>query len=71
MQDTDHLVWLHQSLHREKARLALAKTETERRLRTVWAEQEQREIDEEMRFLGISSEPINLSDDELLRELTA
>ena len=71
MQDTNHLVWLHESLHREKARIALAKSETERRVRTVWAEQKQREIEAEMRFLGISSEPINLSDDELLRELTA
>ena len=71
MQDTNHLVWLHESLHREKARIALAKSETERRLRTVWAEQKQREIEAEMRFLGMSSEPVNLSDDELLRELTA
>jgi len=71
MQDTNHLVCLHESLHREKARIALAKSETERRLRTVWAEQKQREIEAEMRFLGMSSEPINLSDDELLRELTA
>lgn len=71
MQDTNHLVWLHESLHREKARIALAKSETERRLRTVWAEQKQRETEAEMRLLGMSSEPVNLSDDELLRELTA
>ena len=67
MQDTSHLVWLHESLYREKARLAGAKTEAERRLRTAWAEQKQREIEAELRLLGMSNEPINISDDELLR----
>lgn len=68
--DTTHLTALHEGLCREKARLAAAKTESERQLRTVWVTQLEREIAGEMKFLGIAETvDCDLSDDDLLKEL--
>lgn len=72
MSDTSHLDALELGLSRERVRLANAKGDAERQLRTVWVAQIEREIARERRFIGLSDalaiEP--LSDDELLAELT-
>ena len=64
---TDHLEALYDRLARESARLAVAKSQPERALRSVWVDQIKREIDGELRFLGVK----DMSDDELLAELSA
>lgn len=64
--DLTHLDALTSRLAREKARLASAKTESERALRTVWVSQCEKEIAAEYKFLGI--EPVvsnELSNDDL------
>lgn len=67
---TAHLDALRIGLSREKARLANAKSRQERELRTVWAAQIEREIEQELKFLGITEEPLpEMSDDELLAAL--
>ena len=62
-----HLDALYNRLARESARLAVAKSQTERSLRTVWVNQIRKEIDGELRFVGTN----DMSDDELLAELSA
>lgn len=75
MTDLTHLNALYTRLSNEKSRLAEAKTDQERRLRTVWVQQIQREIYSEYQFLGIQNEvnpdevEMDLSDDDLLAEL--
>lgn len=70
--ETSHLVALHEGLHRERARLASARTDRERALRSVYVAQREREIAGEMAFLGIDAAPLpDMSDNELLRELLA
>lgn len=69
---TEHLVALQTRLSNEKSRLNSARTKQERDLRAVWVHQIEREIDGEMRFLGL---PIgadsDMTDDELLAALEA
>lgn len=71
MPDTSHLVALHDRLSRERSRLAEAKSDEERALRQVWVAQAERELEGEMKFLGIegSAQVAEISDDDLLAEL--
>lgn len=72
MTDTTHLVALMQRLANEKGYLANAKTENEKKLRTVWIKQIKSEINSEEKFLGMSItewDAPEISDDELLAEL--
>lgn len=59
-----HLDALNLRLSNERIRLANAKTQQERELRTVWISQIEKEIGHENQFSGVE-----LSDDELLWEL--
>lgn len=69
MTDTSHLNALELRLSNERIRLANAKGETERQLRTVWIAQIEKEISAEQEFLtGIEGEA-EMSDDELLAAL--
>lgn len=69
--DTSHLVALHEHLSRERARLATAKSDEERALRQVWVAQAERELEGELKFLGMDggAEVAEISDDDLLAEL--
>jgi hypothetical protein len=72
--DTSHLVALMTGLSRERQRLANARTEQERALRTVWVRQSEKEINAEERFLGMTETDWNepeMSADELMAELMA
>ena len=71
MTDHSHLLALMTILSHERERLANAKSDQERALRSVWVSQLEREIAAEEAFLGL--EPIDraMSDDELLAELLA
>ena len=68
--DYTHIEALYTRLRNEKARLSVAKTEQEIALRTVWIEQIKNELRAEGDPLGLC-EDIDMSDDELLRELLA
>ena len=68
---TAHLSALRLRLSHERGYLAVAKSDSERALRTVWISQIEREIAGELAFLGTIDEPVELSDDELLAELNA
>jgi len=70
MTDTSHLVALHTNLCNSKARLATAKG-SEIAIRTVWVAQLEKEIAGELAFLGLTSGTVEMSDDDLLAELTA
>jgi hypothetical protein len=71
-QMTEHLVALQARLSNEKSRLNSARTKQERELRAVWVKQMEREIDGEMRFLGLPiGADVNMTDDELLAALAA
>lgn len=63
MTDLTHLHALELHLSHERVRLFAAKSDGERKLRAIWVEQLQREIDAEYKFLGIA--PEELSDDDL------
>jgi hypothetical protein len=69
--DTTHLNALHLRLSHERGYLAAAKTENEREMRRVWIAQIEKEIAGEQRFLGIESTTVEMTDDELIKELTA
>ena len=64
----DHLAALEISLSNERVRLGEAKTEEEKKLRQVWVNQLEKEVDAERGFLEIKT---NLTDEELLKELGA
>jgi len=68
---TNHLNSLQLHLSNERIRLAEAKTDNERDLRSVWVSQIEKEIEGEYAFLGKTENLIdaNISDDELLAEL--
>lgn len=66
--DTSHLVALHESLDREKVRLAAARTEKEFAFRTHCIAMKNKEIAAEFEHLGMN-ETIDISDDDLLAEL--
>ena len=53
----------------EAARLRLAKTDAERALRKVWLAQIDKEIAQEIVFLGKADDLPAMTDDELLAEL--
>jgi len=66
----DHLDALNLRLSHERGYLAVAKTDQERALRTVWIAQIEREIASERTFLGIDYvDDCTMSDDELLTAL--
>jgi hypothetical protein len=70
--NTDHLVALQERLSRERVRLYAARTEKERQLRQVWVMQAKREIEQELRFLGMEAAPtVEMSNDELLAALNS
>lgn len=72
--DSSHLVALMTGLSRERQRLAAARTEQERALRTVWVRQLEKEVNAEERFLGMTETDWNepeMSADDLLAELMA
>jgi hypothetical protein len=75
MTDFSHLDALQARLYREGMRLAAAKTLTETNFRLRQIAACEKEIAAEYKFLGItppaSLDDILMSDDELLRELTA
>ncbi len=68
---TDHLNALRLGLSHDRARLADAKTPAERELRAVWIAQREREIAGELAFLGLPADAPAMSDDDLMRELSA
>lgn len=69
MTDFSHLDAIQQRLYREKARLAAATNENERRFREVQVMHAERELAAEYEFLGLGADPCGMSDDELLAEL--
>lgn len=69
--DTNHLNALHLRLSHERGYLAAAKTAREREMRRVWIAQIEKEIADEHRFLGIESTTVEMTDDELMKELQA
>lgn len=72
MTDRSHLNALELRLSHERERLAAEKRADRRKLRAVWVAQIEREIESERRFLGLNNEAvIEMSDDELLAELSA
>ena len=72
MKDTSHLVALHESLSRERSRLASAVKVADREFRQRCIDSKQREIESEYQFLGIESTDslAEISDDDLLAELS-
>jgi hypothetical protein len=66
----DHLAALNLRLSNERVRLAAAKTQKERELRSVWVAGIEKEISHEIEFLGQQEPETELTDDELLAALT-
>lgn len=69
MHDTSHLCAITERLSRERARLAQARSATERALRAEWVRQAERELAAEYAHLGMSPVEGEMSDDDLLAEL--
>lgn len=70
MNDTSHLVALQERLSRERERLKQAKTDDERVQRQVWVAQAERELEGELKFLGMATAHAgDFDDDTLLAEL--
>lgn len=75
--DTTHLDALEVGLSHERARLSASKPGLERELRTVWVHQLEKQIADEIKFLGLDAADLaartmpNMTDDELLAELMA
>lgn len=70
--NTDHLAALEARLSHERAHLAKATKTGEIELRKVWIAQVEREIAAERSFLGMPEvTAVEMSDDELMRELSA
>jgi len=65
-----HLDAIRLRLSRERVRLQSAKCPNEIALREVWVQQIEKELQDELDFLGIKDSLLSdLSDDELLSEL--
>lgn len=65
-----HLSNLKIRLSNERNYLARSKSDGERKMRKVWINQIEREINSEMEFLKIKSAPFDpMTDEELLAEL--
>lgn len=73
MQDTSHINALELRLFHEREYHRQETTESGKALRAVWISQIEKEIASERRFLGIpeSSPELNISDEDLLAELSA
>jgi hypothetical protein len=72
MIDLTHLNALELRLSHERGYLAVAKSAKEIEIRKAWIAQIEKEIAGEKQFLGIADQvDCELSDDELLAELTA
>lgn len=69
--DTSHLAALHESLFLERSRLECAKTVQEVEIRSVWVKQLEREVENELKFLGMGADVDDIGDDELLALLSA
>lgn len=70
--DLSHLHALELGLSHERQRLARARTEGERALRTVWVADYEKQIADERAFLGLPADDhsaADMSDDELLAAL--
>lgn len=69
--DLNHLHSLEDRLSRERERLSVAKTQSERDLREVWINQIKREIGEERKILALpDQQEVALDDDALLAALS-
>jgi len=64
-----HLDALELRLSNERVYLSAAKTERERNLRRVWITQIEKEIKSEKKFLLLTEEELNPTDEELLNDL--
>jgi len=64
-----HLDALELRLSNERLYLSAAKTENERNLRRVWITQIEKEIECEKKFLLLTEEELNPTDEELLKDL--
>jgi len=73
MTDTSHLVAIYERLQREKARLSAATTSCEVDFRSREVKAAEKELEAEYRFLGMTPTAMldEISDDDLLSELTA
>ena len=72
MPDLSHLSSLELRLSHERARLEAAKTAGERRQRAVWVAQLEREIADEIAFIGRRDTDLpEMTDADLLAELGA
>lgn len=70
--DVSHLIALQAGLEHERERLADAKSDKERAMRSVWVAGYESEIAAEKKFLGLADITFeDISDDELLAELMA
>lgn len=72
MQDTSHLVAIYERLERERSRLKAATTCREAEFRARQIKSAEKELEDEYKFLGMTptNELPQLSDDELLAELS-
>lgn len=66
--DTTHLLALNVRLSHEFSKRSAATSESEKKLRTVWIKQIEKEIKDERKLLGLKEETdlSELSDDELI-----
>ncbi len=71
MRDETHLSALLFGLSNERVRLAAAKSDGERALRSVWVAQLEKEVSFEESFLAARAEMPPMTDDELMAELMA
>ena len=69
--DFTHLDALELGAAHERARLARARTPQERALRAVWLTQYERQIADERALLGLDAAGADMTDAELLAELSA
>ncbi len=73
MKDTSHLVALHESLSRERSRLASAVKVADREFRQRCIDSKKREIESHYQFLGMESTAslrAEISDEDLMAELS-
>ena len=71
VEQMEHLIALQTRLAHENDYLAKAKSDSERKLRKVWIAQIEKEIAREKDHLGVDVIDVDMSDDELLAELSA
>ncbi len=65
-----HLETLELKLSHERNRLAQSQNANERKLRSIWVTQLEKEIEDEKRFIGNKTDNESMSVDQILAELT-